>query len=202
MFDSLFIIKLFYWVGQKIHLGFSIRWYGKTWMNALANPIQLCKGAKEEVNLQKTQSNTKAFCLRVTQMALRQWQSKWFLIHGKTVPKTKFMPGRTLSSFDLSANTFHMPLTLQIVLPWNIIWTSLNIQLVLLLMNELNTIFDTCSFYICMGVMFLTFENYSVTTQWYVLHNKACCSQHPGQVLLSLPLLTYQLLGTGTAMLC
>ena len=33
---------LFYWVGQKIHLGFSIRWYGKTWMNALANPIQFC----------------------------------------------------------------------------------------------------------------------------------------------------------------
>ena len=28
-----------YWVGQKVHLGFSLRCYGKTWTNLLANPI-------------------------------------------------------------------------------------------------------------------------------------------------------------------
>ena len=27
------------WVGQKIHLGFSIRCYGKIWMNFLAHPV-------------------------------------------------------------------------------------------------------------------------------------------------------------------
>ena len=29
----------FYWVGQKSHSDFSVRSYGKTWMNFLTNPI-------------------------------------------------------------------------------------------------------------------------------------------------------------------
>ena len=28
-----------YWVGQKVHLSFSIRGYGKAWMNFAANPL-------------------------------------------------------------------------------------------------------------------------------------------------------------------
>ena len=31
-----------HWIGQKVHLGFSMRCYRKTWMNFLANPINTC----------------------------------------------------------------------------------------------------------------------------------------------------------------
>ena len=33
------LIVLIYWVGQEVHSGFSVRCYGKTQMNFLANPI-------------------------------------------------------------------------------------------------------------------------------------------------------------------
>ena len=31
-----------YWVGQKVHSGFSVRWCGKTRMNFLANLVYMC----------------------------------------------------------------------------------------------------------------------------------------------------------------
>ena len=33
-----------YWVGQKVHSGFSVRCYRKTWTNFLANPIETTRG--------------------------------------------------------------------------------------------------------------------------------------------------------------
>ena len=29
-----------YWVGQKVHLGFSVRRCGETWLNFLVNPVK------------------------------------------------------------------------------------------------------------------------------------------------------------------
>ena len=36
---STFPLMVIYWVGQKVHLGFSIKSYGKAKMNILVNPI-------------------------------------------------------------------------------------------------------------------------------------------------------------------
>ena len=35
-----------YWTGQKVYLGFSVRWYGKTRTNFLANPVEGCQPTK------------------------------------------------------------------------------------------------------------------------------------------------------------
>ena len=50
---------LLYWVGQKVHLGFSVRCYVKTQVNVLANPIRYSKSRLTdfESNLMVTKGN-------------------------------------------------------------------------------------------------------------------------------------------------
>ena len=35
-----------HWIGQNVCLGFSVRGYGKTWTNFLANPVEGCQLTK------------------------------------------------------------------------------------------------------------------------------------------------------------
>ena len=39
-----FMRTIYYWVGQKVHLGFLVTFYGKTQTNFLANPIFFQQG--------------------------------------------------------------------------------------------------------------------------------------------------------------
>ena len=47
------VTTLNYWVGQKVHLGFSITSYRKNWRNVLANPIHIFTQGTEGIAIQR-----------------------------------------------------------------------------------------------------------------------------------------------------
>ena len=66
-FVVVFFTGFIYWAGQKVQLGFSIRCYGKPWINFLANTMLSCIRLNEPFNfsqflqLQNRDNNTNVY---------------------------------------------------------------------------------------------------------------------------------------------